>query len=194
MLPSLSNRVGWLVTSAFALPLVGVMFLGPEPRANGQVPPPRPPIPRPPAFQPPPPLPRPPMPAQPGTPNPNIPRFEQVWTCSGCKAELGRGPFKPNLESCPKCKVRFGNTMAGMMANAQDRMNGVGGNPAQPGGIPGQPTGNGGQPGGIPGQPGGVPAQPGGIPAQPGQPGGVPMQPPAMPAQPNVPTMPMPQA
>ncbi len=53
--------------------------------------------------------------------------FEHVYTCSGCGKELGRGMFKPNLEKCPFCGVRFGNTVAGRMADMQDRMGGMGG-------------------------------------------------------------------
>src|SRR5579859_4124470 len=51
--------------------------------------------------------------------------FEHVFTCSGCGKELARGPsgIKPNLEKCPFCGVRFGNTIAGRMADMQDRMN-----------------------------------------------------------------------
>ncbi|HLW67968.1 MAG TPA: hypothetical protein VKS79_21805 [Gemmataceae bacterium] len=56
------------------------------------------------------------MPNMPGPP-------ETVWTCSNCGKEVGRGPFKPDIANCPFCGVRIGNTVAGMEANAQDRMN-----------------------------------------------------------------------
>ena len=144
-----------LVVIALVTPLLAVVWLAPQPRANAQQRPPFPPRPpRPPIFQPPT-MPRPPVP----TPNipapPGVPRFENVWSCSGCKTELGRGPVRPNLEACPKCKTRFGNTAAGMMANMRDRMNPGGANP----GVPGQPAGIPGQPV-LPGQPVGMPAQP----------------------------------
>jgi hypothetical protein len=46
-----------------------------------------------------------------------------VWKCSKCGKEVGRGPFKPDLATCPFCGVRIGNTAAGSQAEAQDRMN-----------------------------------------------------------------------
>jgi hypothetical protein len=35
------------------------------------------------------------------------PQFETVWRCSNCNEELGNGPDKPNLATCPKCGVSF---------------------------------------------------------------------------------------
>jgi hypothetical protein len=67
---------------------------------------------------PPPNIPQPPPPPGIGNPNPGNPRmpnfpepprFEKVWTCSGCGAELGRGQIMPALEKCPHCGVRFIN-------------------------------------------------------------------------------------
>jgi hypothetical protein len=47
---------------------------------------------------------------------------EQVWTCSRCGAEIGRGPFKPHDANCSSCGTPFNNTTGGMMADTQDRM------------------------------------------------------------------------
>ena len=33
--------------------------------------------------------------------------FEKIWRCSNCNEELGRGPDKPNLATCPRCGVEF---------------------------------------------------------------------------------------
>lgn len=53
----------------------------------------RPDIPRPPGF---------------GGPNrPGMPRWETVWQCGKCKAELARGDARPSISSCPRCGVRF---------------------------------------------------------------------------------------
>ena len=35
------------------------------------------------------------------------PRFESVWSCGKCKAELGRGNVKPSYDACPRCGVKF---------------------------------------------------------------------------------------
>jgi hypothetical protein len=37
------------------------------------------------------------------------PLFENVWTCSGCKKEIGRGAFPP--DTCPHCNARIINGM-----------------------------------------------------------------------------------
>lgn len=34
--------------------------------------------------------------------------YEQVWFCSRCNAEVGRGAVKPSMSSCPKCSAKFG--------------------------------------------------------------------------------------
>ena len=39
-------------------------------------------------------------------PTPSIPT--EVWYCSNCNAELGRGPVKPSVDRCPKCSASFG--------------------------------------------------------------------------------------
>src|SRR5262245_13146363 len=32
---------------------------------------------------------------------------EQVWICTACEGEIGRGPTKPGLKSCPRCGAWF---------------------------------------------------------------------------------------
>lgn len=108
-----ANRRRWFLVAGLLLPL-GVFLATP-----GQAQPPgfpRPPhipnIPEPPDF------PR----HNPGFGGPRMGIPEQVWTCSKCGAEIGRGPFKPHDANCASCGARFGNTTGGMMANSQDRM------------------------------------------------------------------------
>ena len=63
------------------------------------------------------------FPNGPGPSMPNMPGpRETVWICDNCKKEVGRGPIKPNIANCPFCGVRL-DTMAGMQADNQDRMN-----------------------------------------------------------------------
>lgn len=75
-------------------------------------------------------------PAGPGMPplGPGIPTFENVWTCSKCGKELGRGKTlaeKPNYTQCPFCGAHFING------------GGFGAAPLNPGpglGLPNQPN------------------------------------------------------
>lgn len=47
---------------------------------------------------------------------------ERIWSCQGCGKEVGRGLTTPSVANCPHCGVRFNNTVEGMMANSNDRM------------------------------------------------------------------------
>ena len=113
---SLQRR--FLVVVAVVVPLLAVVFLAPH--ANAQRPgvpqPGVPQPPRPPVFQP---QPQPPV-GQPGMPRPpqppvgipgssGVPQYENVWYCSKCNSELGRGAVKPTLSRCPKCSASFGS-------------------------------------------------------------------------------------
>jgi hypothetical protein len=72
------------------------------------------------------------FPNGPGPSMPNMPGpRETVWICDNCKKEVGRGPIKPNIANCPFCGVRL-DTMAGMQADSQDRINNMTNRPPSP--------------------------------------------------------------
>lgn len=94
-------RIGLM--AAFAIPTMIILLAG-SLQAQFRPPQPPPPIPRPPIPQPPPFQP-------PVIQPPKIPTIERIWTCSKCRAEIGRGAFPPG--TCPNCGVRIINGVGG---------------------------------------------------------------------------------